>query len=83
MAHENSGSSILHPKHSSSNKLTAICQLSYFSNKLARKKGGAVRQTVFVNGRKWDSYYFDILRDEYLDIRLDLLKQTPKDKAEE
>jgi RimJ/RimL family protein N-acetyltransferase len=47
------------------------------------KKGGAVRQTVFVNGRKWDSYHFDILRDEYLNIRLDLLKQTLGDKAEE
>jgi RimJ/RimL family protein N-acetyltransferase len=47
------------------------------------KKGGAARQTVFVNGRKWDSYHFDILRDEYLNIRLDLLKQTLGDKAEE
>jgi RimJ/RimL family protein N-acetyltransferase len=45
------------------------------------KKGGAVRQTVFVNGRKWDSYYFDILRGEYLNTRLDLLKQTLGDKA--
>jgi diamine N-acetyltransferase len=47
------------------------------------KKGGAVRQTVFVNGRKWDSYHFDILRDEYLNIRLDLLRQTLGEKAEE
>ena len=47
------------------------------------KKGGTVRQTVFVNGRRWDSYYFDILRDEYLNIRLDLLKQTLGEKAEE
>jgi len=46
------------------------------------KKGGAARQTVFVNGRKWDSYPFDILRDEYLNIRMDLLKQTLGDKAE-
>lgn len=46
------------------------------------KKGGAARQTVFVNGRKWDGYYFDILRNEYLNIRLDLLKQTLGDKAE-
>jgi hypothetical protein len=45
------------------------------------KKGGAVRQTVFVNGRKWDSYYFDILRGEYLNTRQDLLKQTLGDKA--
>ena len=47
------------------------------------RKGGAVRQAVFVNGRKWDSYHFDILRDEYLNIRMDLLKQTLGDKAEE
>lgn len=47
------------------------------------KKGGAVRQAVFVNGRKWDSYHFDILRDEYLNIRLDLLRQTLGEKAEE
>ncbi|MGA2309585.1 MAG: GNAT family protein [Candidatus Bathyarchaeia archaeon] len=47
------------------------------------KKGGAVRQTVFVNGRKWDSYYFDILRDEYLNTRLDLLKRTLGDKAKD
>jgi RimJ/RimL family protein N-acetyltransferase len=45
------------------------------------KKGGVVRQTVFVNGRKWDSYHFDILRDEYLNTRWDLLKQTLGDKA--
>jgi RimJ/RimL family protein N-acetyltransferase len=47
------------------------------------KKGGAVRQTVFVNDRKWDSYHFDVLRDEYLNIRTNLLKQTLGDKAEE
>jgi RimJ/RimL family protein N-acetyltransferase len=47
------------------------------------KKGGSVRQTVFVNGRKWDSYHFDILRDEYLNIRIDLLKQTLGNKADE
>jgi diamine N-acetyltransferase len=47
------------------------------------KKGGAVRQTVFVNGHKWDNYYFDILRDEYLNTRLDLLKRTLGDKAKD
>lgn len=47
------------------------------------KKAGAVRQTVFVNGHKWDSYYFDILRDEYLNSRLDLLKRTLGDKAKD
>jgi len=47
------------------------------------RKGGAVRQAVFVNGRKWDSYHFDILRDEYLNIRMGLLKQTLGNKADE
>lgn len=40
------------------------------------RKGGAIRQTFLVNGRKWDSYHFDILRDEYLSRRDDLLKET-------
>jgi len=47
------------------------------------KKGGAMRQAAFVNGRKWDGFHFDILRDEYLKIRTDLLKQTLGDKTEE
>jgi len=40
------------------------------------KKGGVARQGAFVNGRKWDGFYFDILRDEYLKMRQDLLKKT-------
>jgi hypothetical protein len=47
------------------------------------KKGGVMRQAAFVNGRKWDGFHFDILRDEYLKIRTDLLKQTLRDKTEE
>jgi len=47
------------------------------------KKGGAMRQAAFVNGRKWDGFHFDILRDEYLNMRMDLLKQTLGDKLEE
>lgn len=47
------------------------------------KKGGAMRQAVFVNGRKWDGYHFDILKDEYSRIRMDLLKQMLGDKLEE
>jgi len=47
------------------------------------KKGGAMRQAAFVNGRKWDGFHFDILRDEYLKMRMDLLKQTLGDKLEE
>jgi len=47
------------------------------------KKGGIVRHAAFVNGRKWDGFHFDILRDEYLSIRTDLLKRTLGDKLEE
>ncbi|UCC27653.1 MAG: GNAT family N-acetyltransferase [Candidatus Bathyarchaeota archaeon] len=47
------------------------------------KRGGVVRQAAFVNGRKWDGYHFDILREEYLNTRRGLLKQTLGDKAEE
>ena len=47
------------------------------------KRGGAMRQAAFVNGRKWDGYHFDILRDEYLNTRMALLKQTLGDKAED
>ncbi len=46
------------------------------------KKGGAMRQAAFVNGRKWDGFHFDILRDEYLKKRTNLLKQTLGDKLE-
>jgi diamine N-acetyltransferase len=47
------------------------------------KRGGVARQAAFVNGRKWDGYHFDILRDEYLNTRMALLKQTLGDKAED
>jgi RimJ/RimL family protein N-acetyltransferase len=47
------------------------------------KKGGTMRHAAFVNGRKWDGYHFDILKDEYSRIRMDLLKQTLGDKLEE
>ena len=47
------------------------------------KKGGAMRHAAFVNGRKWDGYHFDILKDEYSRIRMDLLKQTLGDRLEE
>jgi len=47
------------------------------------KKGGVLRKTVFVNGRKWDSLHFDILKEEYLKIRMNLLKQTLREKLEE
>jgi RimJ/RimL family protein N-acetyltransferase len=47
------------------------------------KKAGVVRHAAFVNGRMWDGVHFDILRDEYLAARADLLKQTLKDGLEE
>jgi len=47
------------------------------------KKSGITRQSAFVNGRKWDRFYFDILRDEYLQIRMDLLKQVLGQKLDE
>ncbi len=46
------------------------------------KKGGAVRQTAFVNGRKWNGLHFDILREEYLKMREALLKQSLGNKLE-
>ncbi len=47
------------------------------------KKVGVVRKAAYVNGRKWDGYYFDILREEYSDMRMDLLKQTLGDRLDE
>ncbi len=47
------------------------------------KKGGAVRKAAFVNGRKWDGFHFDILREEYLKLRDNLLKRTLGDRLED
>jgi RimJ/RimL family protein N-acetyltransferase len=44
------------------------------------KKGGAARQVSYVNGRKWDWFIFDILREEYMRKRTGLLKQTLRSK---
>ncbi|NWG11644.1 GNAT family N-acetyltransferase [Candidatus Bathyarchaeota archaeon] len=44
------------------------------------RKVGVARQSAFVNGRKWDRVRFDILREEYLKIRMELLKKTLNDK---
>jgi len=46
------------------------------------KKTGVFRQCVFVNGRTWDDYAFDLLREEYLEQRMTLPKQVLGDKAE-
>jgi RimJ/RimL family protein N-acetyltransferase len=40
------------------------------------KKGGALRQTAFVNGRKWDVFHFDLLREEYIAARVALVKDV-------
>jgi diamine N-acetyltransferase len=47
------------------------------------KRTGVFRQCVFVNGRKWDDYAFDLLREEYLEQRMALLKRILGDKIEE
>jgi len=46
------------------------------------KKGGVMRQTVLVNGKKWNSYHFDILREEYTNIREGLLGKTLGEKLD-
>ncbi len=40
------------------------------------KKGGALRQAVYVNGRKWDLFHFDLLREEYMAARVALVKEA-------
>lgn len=47
------------------------------------QKVGIVREAVFVNGKRWDGFHFDVLRDEYLNVRMGLLKQTLGDKLQE
>ena len=47
------------------------------------RKIGAFRQCAFVHGRKWDDYIFDLLREEYLEQRMDLLRRMLGDKTEE
>jgi RimJ/RimL family protein N-acetyltransferase len=42
------------------------------------KKGGVMRQTVLVNGKKWNSYHFDMLCEEYMNIREGLLGNTKR-----
>ena len=40
------------------------------------KKGGVVRNSVHVAGKKWSSFHFDILNEEYMKIRMELLKKV-------
>ena len=46
------------------------------------KKGGVVRNTVYVAGRKWGSFHFDILQEEYMNIRMNLLKSVLRDEVD-
>jgi len=47
------------------------------------KKAGVMRQVAFVNGRKWDDYGFDMLREEYSEQRMGLLRRVLRDKTKE
>ena len=47
------------------------------------KRYGIERKSVFVLGRKWDWYCFDILREEYLQMRDNLLSKILKDEMNE
>ena len=47
------------------------------------RKAGVMRQSAFVKGRKWDRYKFDILKEEYLNVRETLLAETLGENAKE
>ena len=47
------------------------------------KKSGAQRNAVFVAGKKWTMFYFDILQEEYMNIRMNLLKKTLGNSVQE
>jgi RimJ/RimL family protein N-acetyltransferase len=47
------------------------------------KKGGVMRNTAYVSGKKWGSFHFDILREEYMSIRMDLLKKMLAERFED
>jgi RimJ/RimL family protein N-acetyltransferase len=46
------------------------------------KKGGVVRNTAYVAGKKWGSFHFDILREEYMNMRRKLLKKVLGDRVD-
>jgi RimJ/RimL family protein N-acetyltransferase len=46
------------------------------------KKGGVVRNTVYVAGKKWGSFHFDVLCEEYMNVRMDLLKKMLGEKTD-
>ncbi len=47
------------------------------------EKGGIMREAVYVNGRKWNGLHFDILRDEFQNLRSSLLTQVLGEKKAE
>lgn len=47
------------------------------------EKGGIMREAVYVNGRKWNGVHFDILRDEFQNLRSNLLTQVLGEKKAE
>ncbi len=47
------------------------------------KKNGVMRKGAYVMGKKWDWYFFDILKEEYMEIRDSLIERILKDKKEE
>jgi RimJ/RimL family protein N-acetyltransferase len=44
------------------------------------KQSGTTRKAHFVNGRTWDHFHFDLMREEYLERRMELLRQTLGDR---
>lgn len=47
------------------------------------KKCGAMRNVVFVGGKKWEMFNFDILREEYMNIRMNLLSRALGDSVQD
>ncbi len=47
------------------------------------RRVGVHRKSAYVLGRRWDWYIFDILREEYLEIREELIRKFLGSEAEE
>ncbi len=47
------------------------------------KKSGTFRKIHYVNGRRWDHLYFDLLREEYLKVRMELLRKTLQNRLDQ
>ncbi len=46
-------------------------------------QSGSFREIHFVNGHLWNHFYFDLLRREYLERRMELLRETLKEQLEQ